>query len=271
MTPPKNRDSFKNHRPNHNTRPSHNAGGNKKTKSGGGDNLLYGLHSVIAGLNNPKRKFKSLHVTQNAADKVESLAKARGIDFEILNGRDLEHICGKDAVHQGVVAKVYPLPALDIRDIEPHGLVVILDQLTDPHNVGAILRTAAAFNVQAVVTQDRNSPLGSAILAKTASGGMEHVPIIEVTNLARAMDQLKKINFTLIGLDSEADQAMGDINIPLPLAIVLGAEGKGLRHKTRQNCDLMARLDMPGEIKSLNVSNAAAICLYSLHTNNVLK
>ncbi len=261
MANPKNRDKFKKHQP----RPTNTGFGKKKPKSDGNENLLYGLHSVIAGLNNPKRKFKSLYATQNTADKVESLAKERGINLEILTGRDLENICGQGTVHQGIVGKVYPLPALDIRDIEPQGLVVVLDQLTDPHNVGAILRTAAAFNVQAIVTQDRNSPQGSAILAKTASGGMEHVPIIEVTNLARAMDQLKKINFTLIGLDSEADQAMADINIPLPLAIVLGAEGKGLRHKTRQNCDLMARLDMPGQIKSLNVSNAAAICLYALH------
>ena len=143
---------------------------------------------------------------------------------------------------------------------------MLLDQITDPHNVGAIVRSCAAFNVQALITTQRNSPQGSAILGKAASGGQEHVPIVEVTNLSQAMEQLKQQNFTLIGLDSEAENPIGDLTIPAPLALVLGAEGKGLRHKTRQNVDIMARLDMPGEIKSLNVSNAAAVCLYALHT-----
>ena len=228
--------------------------------------LVYGIHSVSAALDNPARQIKEIFATKNAAIKLQTRLTERNITAQIVLPRDLDKICGPDSVHQGIVARLSPLPQLDIIDLMPRGIVVLLDQVTDPHNVGAILRSCAAFNVQALITTERNSPQGSAILAKTASGGQEHVPIIEVTNLSRAMDQLKKHNFTLIGLDSEAESAMGDLSIPPPLALVLGAEGKGLRHKTRQNCDIMARLDMPGSIKSLNVSNAAAVCLYALHT-----
>ena len=229
--------------------------------------LVYGLHSVSAALDNPDRQIKEIFVTKNAAIKLQSQLTERNITAQIVLPRDLDKLCGPDSVHQGIVARLGPLPQLDIDDLEPRGIIVLLDQVTDPHNVGAILRSCAAFNVQALITTERNSPQGSAILGKTASGGLEYVPIIEVTNLSQAMDQLKKQNFTLIGLDSEAENAMGEITIPPPLALVLGAEGKGLRHKTRQNCDIMARLDMPGTIKSLNVSNAAAICLYALHTS----
>ena len=228
--------------------------------------LVYGLHSVTAALENPQRHIKEIFASKNAAAKLQPSLDARNITAKIVLPRDLDKLCGPDAVHQGIVAKLAPLPQLDIEDLAPQGIVVLLDQVTDPHNVGAILRSCAAFKVQALITTERNSPQGSAILGKTASGGQEHVPIIEVTNLSRAMEQLKKHNFTLIGLDSEADNAMGELTIPAPLALVLGAEGKGLRHKTRQNCDIMARLDMPGAIKSLNVSNAAAVCLYALHT-----
>jgi 23S rRNA (guanosine2251-2'-O)-methyltransferase len=235
------------------------------------DRIIYGLHSVGAAMGNPKRQINAIFATKNAAARLPQQVGRRHIAIHDASPKDLDHMCEPGAVHQGVVAKVAPLPAMAIEDIAPQGLVVILDQLTDPHNVGAILRSCAAFNVQAVVTQDRNSPQGSPILAKTASGAVEHVPIIEVTNLGRAMDKLKQLNFTLIGLDSQAGHCMDELTIPAPLALVLGAEGKGLRHKTRQNCDIMARLDMPGVIKSLNVSNAAAICLYSLHGKITLK
>ncbi len=249
---------------NHN--PQKKRWGKNKPQGRVDSDIVYGMHSVIAALENPKRQFKSVLVTKNAATKLETLFSKRQITPQISLPRDLEKLCGPDAVHQGVVARLEPLPQPDITDIEARGIVVLLDQVTDPHNVGAILRSCAAFDVQALITTQRNSPQGSAIVGKTASGGQEHVPIVEVTNLARAMDQLKQLNFTLIGLDSEAENTIGELTIPAPLALVLGAEGKGLRHKTRQNVDIMARLDMPGAIKSLNVSNAAAVCLYALHT-----
>ncbi|VAV87101.1 23S rRNA (guanosine(2251)-2'-O)-methyltransferase [hydrothermal vent metagenome] len=247
-------------------RPRTDSGSDPKFDPGAGTDLVYGLHSVTAALENPNRAFRSVMATKNASAKLQTLLAKRNIAPQIVLPRDLDKICGPEAVHQGIIAKLVPLARLDMIDIEARGIVVLLDQITDPHNVGAILRSCAAFNVQAMITTGRNSPQGSAIVGKTASGGQEHVPIIEVTNLSRAMDQLKKLNFTLIGLDSEADNTIGGLNIPAPLALVLGAEGKGLRHKTRQNVDIMARLDMPGAIKSLNVSNAAAVCLYALHT-----
>ncbi len=154
-------------------------------------------------------------------------------------------------------------PRLD--QIPRQGVVVFLDQVTDPHNVGAIMRSCAAFGVTALVATARHSPEASGVLLKSASGAYEHVPFAKVTNLARAMEELRSYGFLLLGLDSEAEADIGDVSLSLPLALVLGAEGKGLRQLTRQTCDRVARLDMPGEIKSLNVSNAAAIALYALH------
>ena len=137
--------------------------------------------------------------------------------------------------------------------------------MTDPHNVGAIMRSCAAFGVTALVATARHSPEASSVLLKSASGAYEHVPFSKVTNLARAMEELRGYGFLLVGLDSEAEVDIGDVPLSRPLALVLGAEGKGLRQLTRQTCDVVVKLDMPGEIKSLNVSNAAAIALYALH------
>ena len=176
---------------------------------------------------------------------------------EVLDAR-----LGADAVHQGVLLEARPLPDLDISDIAvTSGLVLVLDQITDPHNVGAILRTAAAFAVDAVIVTDRHAPEFSGVLAKTASGGLEHVPLIEVVNLARALDQLGEAGFLRVGLDSEGPASLEDTPLSRPTVLLLGAEGKGLRRLTRERCDVLARLDMPGAIKSLNVSNACAVAL----------
>jgi len=169
----------------------------------------------------------------------------------------------ENAVHQGILAKAAPLPATDLEDLKDCQLILVLDQVTDPHNVGAILRSAAAFNAEAVIITARNSPEATGVLAKTASGGLEHVPLVEAVNLARALDTLGKQGFTCIGFDSEAEFALEKAPISAPIALVMGAEGKGLRRLTREKCDLLVRLDMPGPIKSLNVSNAAALALYA--------
>jgi 23S rRNA (guanosine2251-2'-O)-methyltransferase len=167
-----------------------------------------------------------------------------------------------DAVHQGLLAEADPLPSPDIEDLSTSGIVLVLDQITDPHNVGAILRTAAAFAVTAVVTTARHSPEATGVLAKSASGALELVPIVTVQNLARGLAALKDRGFLLVGLDSSAPDDLAAIELHSPLALVLGAEGKGLRQLTGATCDRLARLDLPGAIKSLNVSNAASLALY---------
>jgi 23S rRNA (guanosine2251-2'-O)-methyltransferase len=167
-----------------------------------------------------------------------------------------------DAVHQGLIAEADPLPSPDIEDLPATGIVLVLDQITDPHNVGAILRTAAAFAVAAIVTTARHSPDATGVLAKSASGALEWVPIVTVQNLSRALTEMKEHGFLVVGLDSEAPDDLSAIELVSPLALVLGAEGKGLRQGTRATCDRLARLDLPGVIKSLNVSNAAALSLY---------
>ena len=140
--------------------------------------------------------------------------------------------------------------------------MLVLDQITDPHNVGAILRSAAAFGVKAVVTTARHSPEATGVLAKSASGALELVPIVSVQNLARALNEMNDLGFMTVGLDSEGTENFAAVALQAPLALVLGAEGKGLRQLTRETCSVVARMDMPGAIKSLNVSNAAALALY---------
>lgn len=226
---------------------------------------LYGVHTVAEALKNPKRKFIKLLATKNAADRLqEEIAQAR-ITVEPALPRELDRLLGPDAVHQGLVLDCAPLRQPRLDQIPREGIVVLLDQVTDPHNVGAIMRSCAAFGVTAVVATARHSPEASGVLLKSASGAYEHVPFTKVTNLARAMDELRGYGFLLVGLDSEAPEDIGDAKLGRPVALVLGAEGKGLRKLTRETCDVVVRLDMPGLIKSLNVSNAAAIALYALH------
>jgi len=226
--------------------------------------LIYGVHPVMEALKNPKRKFYSLKASKNAADRLAEEISASGLTPEIVHPRDLDKQLGSDTVHQGLLlaAKALAQPRLD--QIEKSGVVVLLDQVTDPHNVGAILRTCAAFKVTALVATARHSPEGSGVLFKSASGAYEHVPYVKVTNLARAMNELKEYGFHILGLDSEATALIGDAARTPPVAIVLGAEGKGLRQLTRDTCDEFVRLDLDGPIKSLNVSNACAVALYAL-------
>ena len=231
-------------------------------RSGGGDFVrIYGFHAVSAALKAPRRELIRLYATAAAAERLASEIGRRRIETRIASNEEIAARLPREAVHQGLLLEAKPLAPIDLSELPAKGLVVVLDQITDPHNVGAILRTCAAFAVDALVTTERHSPELAGALAKSASGGLEHVPICSVVNLARALEELADLGYWRVGLDSEAPVVFGAEPLSRPLALVLGAEDKGLRRLTRENCDALARLDLPGAIKSLNVSNACAIAL----------
>jgi len=224
--------------------------------------ILYGWHTVTMALQNPKRRIRKLTLTENAARRLADENIETRIAPEIVRPQEIDRLLSPDAVHQGLLAEADPLPSPAIETLEQEGIVLVLDQITDPHNVGAILRSAAAFAVKAIVTTARHSPEATGVLAKAASGALELVPLVTVQNLARALTALNERGFQTVGLDSQGSEDLSEIALREPLALVLGAEGKGLRQLTRETCSVVARLDMPGEIKSLNVSNAAVLSLY---------
>ena len=242
---------------------------------------LYGAHAVAAALANPIRRCHRLIATEEGAallaERIDTRAlplAARGLldAPQIASRQDVAGLLPDGAVHQGIVLETAPLPAVDLASA-CRGLaqgeggartVVVLDQVTDPHNVGAILRSAAAFAVAAVVVQDRHSPQGAGALAKAASGALETVPLARVVNIARALIVLKELGYWCLGLDQNAAEPIEAVTVRAPLALVLGAEGQGMRRLTRERCDLTARIPMPGSMASLNVSNAAAIALYEV-------
>ena len=236
----------------------------RRGRDGGGDGpaILYGWHPVTLALANPNRTIRKLWLTENAARRLAEENIATRVTPELVRPDEIDRRLGPDAVHQGMLAEVDPLEGLDLSELPQDGMVLVLDQITDPHNVGAILRSAAAFKVNAVITTNRHSPEATGVLAKSASGALELVPIIAVPNLARALNQLNDQGFMTVGLDSEGSENISAVPLSAPLALVLGAEGQGLRRLTRETCSVVARLDMHGEIKSLNVSNAAVLALY---------
>jgi 23S rRNA (guanosine2251-2'-O)-methyltransferase len=227
--------------------------------------LVYGWHAVQAALENPKRRIRRLLLTPNGERRLQELGLKAKVKPEIVRPEAIDRELSPDAVHQGVLLESDPLPSLELEDISPDGLVLVLDQITDPHNFGAIMRSAAAFAVSAIVTTVRHSPESTGVLAKSASGGLEYVPLVLVQNLARALTEMKSRGFLIVGLDENGKTDLADTPLRDPLALVMGAEGKGMRQLTRETCDLLVRLDMPGRIKSLNVSNAAALALYIAH------
>src|SRR5215475_3925493 len=227
-----------------------------------GPAVLYGWHTVAMALQNPERRFRKLLLTENAARRLAEENIQTPIPPDIVRPNEIDRLLTPDAVHQGLLAEADPLPSPDIDDLALEGMVLVLDQITDPHNVGAILRSAAAFAVKAIVTTARHSPEATGVLAKSASGALELVPLVLVQNLARALTALNERGFLTVGLDSEGSEDLSRVELREPLALVLGAEGKGLRQLTRETCATVARLDLPGEIKSLNVSNAAVLALY---------
>jgi 23S rRNA (guanosine2251-2'-O)-methyltransferase len=224
--------------------------------------VMYGWHTVTAALRNPQRRLRKLLVTENAARRLTDEGVKSAIAPEIVRPPAIAERLLPDAVHQGLYLETDPLDAPAIENVPARGIVLVLDQITDPHNVGAIFRSAAAFAATAIVTTMRHSPEATGALAKAASGALELVPLVSVQNLARGLSALKQSGFLVVGLDSSGDSDLADLPLRAPLALVLGAEGKGLRQLTKETCDHVARIALPGELKSLNVSNAAAVSLY---------
>jgi 23S rRNA (guanosine2251-2'-O)-methyltransferase len=223
---------------------------------------IYGLHPALAALANKRRKILRIVATPNALARLAEAGATLPLSAEETTPRLLDHLLGGDAVHQGIAIEVAPLDPLGIKALKDARLVVVLDQVTDPHNVGAVMRSALAFGADAIITTRRHAPAETGVLAKAASGALDRLTVVEVQNLARALEELREIGFTLIGLDSEAEAAIEDAMTGDRVALVLGAEGKGLRRLTRDTCDAVARLSMPGPLASLNVSNAAVLALY---------
>ena len=227
--------------------------------------VLFGAHTVREALANPRRRFRRLLATENGVQRVLEGGEPP-IRPEIVRPEAISRLLPADAVHQGLYLEAEKLEPLRLSALKENALVVALDQVTDPHNVGAILRTACAFGVDALLTTTRHAPELTGVLAKAASGAVEHVPIVVETNLGRALTTLADRGFRVVGLDSEADVPLSGLTLTRPLILVLGAEGKGLRPSTRALCTDHARIDLPGAIRSLNVSNAAAVALYAVGT-----
>jgi len=243
-------------------------GGRGSGRGSAGAVRLWGHHAVEAALKNPDRKHRKLWATREAVANLDGELPA---DFPVewADPADLARLVARDAPHQGLVLDCEPLEELFLDEVltgDPARPVVVLDQVTDPHNVGAILRSAAAFDACAIVTQDRHAPPESGTLAKSASGALEVVPWVRVVNLARALDEIGEAGYWRIGLDGEGPVTLGEALPAGPVALVLGAEGDGMRHNVVQHCDALARLPISAAMESLNVSNAAAIALYAVAT-----
>ena len=224
--------------------------------------MLFGLHAVEAALANPKRIVARILATENAAHRLGPLIAKRRLTPEAATPKDLDRLLGPDAVHQGVALEAEPLPPVALDDVDPGGILLVLDQVTDPQNVGAALRSAAAFDASGLVMTERHSPPLHGVLAKAASGALDLVPVILVKNLAQSLAELGERGFLRVGLAEEGAAALETASLTRPLALVLGPEGKGLRQLTREHCDLICRISTQSALASLNVSNAAAVALH---------
>jgi 23S rRNA (guanosine2251-2'-O)-methyltransferase len=245
-------------------------GGRGSGRGSKGTVRLWGRHAVEAALKNPDREHRKLWATREGIASLDGELPA-GFPLEYAQGADLGRLVARDAPHQGLVLECLPLDDLFLEDVltgDAARPVVVLDQVTDPHNLGAILRSAAAFDACALITQDRHAPPESGVVAKSASGALEVVPWVRVVNLARALEEIAEAGYWRIGLAGEAQSTLGEALPAGPVALVLGAEGEGLRQNVAQHCDALARLPISDAMESLNVSNAAAIALYAAATRS---
>lgn len=243
-------------------------GGRGSGRASTGQVRLWGRHAVEAALNNPERSHRKLWATREGLASLDGELPP-GFPLEFAEVADLARLVARDAPHQGLVLECSPLPELALDDLAPADPIrplVVLDQVTDPHNLGAILRSSAAFGAAALVTQDRHAPGESGVVAKAASGALEIMPWVRVVNLARALEDIAEAGYWRIALDGEADSTLAAALPAGPVALVLGAEGEGLRPNVVQHCDARARLPIASAMESLNVSNAAAVALYAAAT-----
>lgn len=247
-------------------------GGRGSGRAGGGAVRLWGRHAVEAALKNPERQHRKLWATREGVDSLDGELPAN-FPLEYADVADLGRLVARDAPHQGLVLECNPLEDLHLADVladvdeeDAHRPILVLDQVTDPHNVGAILRSAAAFDALAIVTQDRHAPPEGGVVGKAASGALEVVPWVRVVNLARALEELAEAGYWRIGLAGEATATLAEALPAGPVALVLGAEGEGMRHNIAAHCDALAKLPISEAMESLNVSNAAAIALYAVAT-----
>ena len=243
-------------------------GGRGSGKASSGQVRLWGRHPVEAALKNPARQHRKLWATREGIETLDGELPAN-FPVEYAEVTDLARLVAKDAPHQGLVLECDPLEDRFLNEValgDPARPVIVLDQVTDPHNVGAILRSAAAFDAVCIVTQDRHAPPEGGVVGKSASGALETVPWVRVVNLARAMDELAEAGYWRIGMAGEAEATLADSLPTGPVALIMGAEGEGMRHNIAAHCDALARLPISSDIESLNVSNAAAIALYATAT-----
>ena len=246
-------------------------GGRGSGKANAGHVRLWGRHAVEAALKNPARTHRKLWATRDAIASLDG-ELPEGFPVEYAEAQDLARLVTGDAPHQGLVLECEALADRHLDEFlsdDATRPVIVLDQVTDPHNVGAILRSAAAFSAAAIVTQDRHAPPESGVIGKSASGALETVPWVRVVNLSRALDEMADAGYWRIGLDGDTQATLAEALPTGPVAIVLGAEGEGMRHNVVQHCDAIAKLPISSAIESLNVSNAAAIALYAVATRNI--
>jgi len=252
------------HRPNRNSTPSQP---NKKT---GGGIWIYGRHACLAALKNPARRINRFLVTANTETEIDLKGENVTSEPEIVNRQMIESVLPDDCVHQGIAVLVSALPHHDLHNVvsdledNPRTVFLALDQANDPRNIGAILRTAAAFGVAGVIVPDRGTPEESGTLAKAAAGALETLPQFRVTNLVRTLEEMKERGFWCVGLDGYAEHNISEIDFTGRVVVVLGAEGKGLRRLTRETCDHLSKIPISSAMESLNLSNAAAITLYEI-------
>lgn len=243
----------------------------KPTASGKTPLILYGRHAVIAALTNPRRQISKILCTAESAAELKPLAAKRSLAPVIVERKELDRILPREAVHQGFALYCSPLPSASLEDIcalaeqQETCHVLVLDQVTDPQNIGAIIRSCVAFNTLALIVQDKNSPAETGAMAKAAAGMLEHLPVCRATNLSRAIQKLKDAGFWTIGMDGYAETTIDSLKKGGRTAVIMGSEGKGMRRLVEESCDTAVRLPISPLTESLNVSTAAAIALYELN------